>query len=273
MNMAAAYSTQTYTIPSNQLNFYSHSGQPSPVSSTSPQSPRLHDPLYPNAPNPTKQLRPLKSPLYVPAVLRPTEHFPVLATPMTPPKSTRASLEHLEDRHENPLEQSDLDIYLQQGMAQQEDLGDVTGPPSTDHWKPDELSDNCDAPQCRTNFNVFVRRHHCRHCGHIFCSSHSSKTIPLDQAAQFHPDGHQVRACEACHRQYQRWDTARSMHRKNSGDDNDSESIKTATPTVNSSGHNRTMSKDIGRGIRHHQQPQQPAVANSVPKDWAWSTF
>ncbi|KAK5945557.1 Zn finger protein [Knufia obscura] len=268
-----AYPTQTYTIPqNNMMSYYGSNGQPSPVSSTSPASPRMGDMPQAYNPNPTKQLRPLKSPLYVPAVLRPTEHFPVMS-PMTPPKSTRGSLDNLEEQNDSQSQQSDLDVYLSQIQADEEDLGDVTGPPKQDHWKPDEASTSCDSPQCRSNFNLFVRKHHCRHCGHIFCSSHSSQTIPLDQEAKFHPNGYQSRACQTCHRQYSRWDTARSLQRKNSSGSagsEDSKSYNSAPIVAHAPGHRRMVSSAIAtKGGKQEQQ----SMANSVPRDWAWSTF
>lgn len=267
------YPAQTYAIlQGNQMPYYGANGQPSPTSSTSPASLRTGDLPQPYNPNPAKQLRPLKSPLYVPAVLRPTEHFPIMS-PMTPPKSTRGSLDNLEEHGETERQQSDLDTFLAQIQVDEEELGDVTGLPKQDHWKPDEASTSCDSPQCRSNFNLFVRKHHCRHCGHIFCSSHSSQTIPLDQEAKFHPNGYQSRACEACHKQYSRWDTARSMKRKDSGDSAGSEDSKSSTsaPTVpHTPGHRRMGSSAIStKGGKKEQQ----SIANSVPRDWAWSTF
>jgi len=225
----------------------------------------------PYNPNPTKQLRPLKSPLYIPAVLRPTEHFPVMS-PMTPPKSIRSSLQHIKETDTHEIRQSDLDAYLSQMQVDEGELGEVTGPPKQDHWKPDEASTSCDSPKCRSNFNLFVRKHHCRHCGHIFCSTHSNQTIPLDQEAQFHPDGHRSRACDTCYRQYMKWDTARSMRRKNSDDSSGSDDSKSQHSTVPSLGHRKMISLAISaRG--GSQQQSQPVVPNSVPKDWAWSTF
>ncbi|KAJ9645612.1 uncharacterized protein PV06_07714 [Exophiala oligosperma] len=269
--MTANYSTQTYTIPEN--NHFIVSRQHSPASSISPQSPRMQDYLQQHAPNPYKQLRPLKSPLYVPAALRPTEHF-YTPSPMTPPKSLHGSLDNLENaepqvaspEHQYPL---DLESY-DPDWVQEEELGEVTGPPTKEHWKPDEASPTCDSPECRSTFNLFVRKHHCRHCGHIFCSSHTPFTIPLDQYAKFHPDGVASRACETCHRQFQRWDTARSIRRKNSQNSKDedfnNESVP-STPLAGPAGHRRIQSAGL-RGAKPVTE-----VANSVPKDWHWSTF
>jgi len=266
--MTTSYPPQTFQVPENQVPLYAPQ-EPSPASSASPTSPRINEYIKQHAPNPYKQLRPLKSPMYVPAVLRPTEHF---STPITPPKSQHGSLDSLynassdAEQHAAQL-QLDLDA-LGCDWANDEDLGDVTGPPTREHWKPDDASPSCDSPHCTSNFNLFVRKHHCRHCGHIFCSSHTTRLIPLDQQAKFHPDGIPSRACETCYRQYQRWDTARSLRRKNSQNSKDSNNDDSAPPTplAGQSSHRRMASG----GLRNKPQEQ---VANSVPKDWAWSTF
>lgn len=125
LTMATNYATQTFTIPEHQL--YA-SQQPSPASSASPASPRMHEYLQQVAPNPYKQLRPMKSPLYVPAALRPTEHFST-ASPMTPPKSLHGSLDNLEDE---PVSQSPEEEHLgafDPDWLQAEELNNVTGPP------------------------------------------------------------------------------------------------------------------------------------------------
>jgi hypothetical protein len=264
----ANYTTQTYTIPEHER--YA-SQQPSPVSSISPASPRMHDYLQQVAPNPYKQLRPMKSPLYVPAVLRPTEHFSC-TSPMTPPKSLQGSLDSLQVQEHEAEEQethyyNDLETFDTE-WAQGEELGEVTGPPTKDHWKPDEASPSCDSPQCRSSFNLFVRKHHCRHCGHIFCSTHAPHSIPLDQSAKFHPEGVPSRACGTCHRQYQKWDTARSIRRKNSNNSKeDGSGSGPPTPVAGPGSHRRIMSGGL-RGVKPAEQ-----AANSVPREWRWGTF
>lgn len=269
--MTSNYPVQTYPIPENVATQYAYQ-QPSPANSASPTSPRSNnDYMQPQAPNPHKQLRPLKSPLYVPAVLRPNEHF---SSPSTPPKSQHGSLDSLPEVDvDAALRAAQVKLHLEameHQWANGEELGDVTGPPTREHWKPDEASPACDSAQCRSNFNLFVRKHHCRHCGHIFCATHVPHTIPLDQEAKFHPDGVPSKACDTCHRQYERWDTARSMRRKNSdgsNEDNSNNQSGPPTPLAGPGAHRRMISG----GVRGQQQPEQPA--NSVPNNWSWSTF
>ena len=42
-----------------------------------------------------------------------------------------------------------------------------------------EWSDNMVCTKCRSEFGTFLRKHHCRNCGRIFCYKCSTKTMPL----------------------------------------------------------------------------------------------
>jgi len=273
--MAVNYATQTQTTAfENRLPLYG-AGQPSPASMTSspsnisPTSPRIHGYMNYQLPSQIRQIRPPKTPLYVPAVLRPTE-YPSKTSPPTPPKSLHGSFETLEDadleaeiiRRATEEGRTPQEIVAEQGSwLGEEELGDVTGLPTRDHWKPDAASPTCDSPKCRSSFNLFVRKHHCRHCGHIFCSTHTPHTIPLDQQARFHPEGNQSRACEHCYHAYRRWDIARSLSRKNS---------QASSGKASDGG---SSAPQFSRGISFSAGKPAQEAAQSVPKDWQWSTF
>ncbi|KAK6585593.1 hypothetical protein PZA11_002320 [Diplocarpon coronariae] len=129
--------------------------------------------------------------------------------------------------------------------------------------QPDSESVICDDTTCPVYFGFLSRKHHCRRCGNIFCDRHSSHTIPLDQDANYHPGGAQVRACEHCFTDYLRWRIARSS-RSNS----ESSDVPT-TPTVSCAG------RAAGRGSMFGgKNPGMPeSLGASVPRDWNWSTF
>ncbi|KAL8524156.1 hypothetical protein ACS0TY_013935 [Phlomoides rotata] len=61
-----------------------------------------------------------------------------------------------------------------------------------DHWVPDEATTKCTA--CGTDFGAFVRRHHCRNCGDIFCDkcTQGRTALNADDSAPV------VRVCDRC---------------------------------------------------------------------------
>ncbi|XP_010935133.1 protein FREE1 isoform X2 [Elaeis guineensis] len=61
-----------------------------------------------------------------------------------------------------------------------------------DHWVPDEAVNKCTS--CGTDFGAFVRRHHCRNCGDIFCDKCTQGRIALTADENAQP----VRVCDRC---------------------------------------------------------------------------
>ncbi|GAV29678.1 hypothetical protein PMKS-003180 [Pichia membranifaciens] len=55
--------------------------------------------------------------------------------------------------------------------------------PSHSHWKPNSSTSSCE--KCHDNFNVIKRKHHCRHCGKIFCSKCLQHYSNLNLLAHF----------------------------------------------------------------------------------------
>ncbi|KAI7885181.1 FYVE-domain-containing protein [Lichtheimia hyalospora FSU 10163] len=60
-------------------------------------------------------------------------------------------------------------------------------------WVNDTDVSHC--TQCNTCFGPLRRRHHCRHCGHIFCHECSSRSVPLPQLGY---GTKPVRVCKGC---------------------------------------------------------------------------
>jgi len=149
--MAANFSrAETYATPPNsQINHY-RAQQISPVNSASatplnvsPTSPRITNQL-PYLPLHTRQLRPPKSPLYVPAVLRPTER-PVRQSPLTPPRSVHGSLDSLDGSEAGrtlsrrstgeSMKKAGLGRLVEDERTGESGLDAVTGLPTREHWK------------------------------------------------------------------------------------------------------------------------------------------
>ncbi|KAL4786329.1 hypothetical protein BJX76DRAFT_124043 [Aspergillus varians] len=279
--MATHVMTAT-AIPSvKQFSIY---GQPSPMNSgsSSPSNNSSTSPRQQYLPLQTRQLRPPKAPLYVPAALRPTER-PSKPSPPTPPHSVHGSFDSLNDGETGETVTRRLTIesvgsgggiskLAENEWMKNEDLGEVTGLPTRDHWKADSASRSCDSPTCRSSFGLFLRRHHCRHCGHVFCSSHSPHAVPLDQEARFHPDGVLSRACDLCWSAYQRWEEARTDRLNkiqlqiNAQDDDDQSAGDSPTGSV-------VASLVEGRKKAPGTPGQTGEIAASVPRGWNWSTF
>lgn len=239
---------------------------PTPPSTISPTSPSALTSL----PLANRQHRTPKSPMYIPAALRPTErqHRP---SPLTPPRSVHGSTDSLEaeghparplsrrstDKTKKPL----LSEVSESAPEQEEeppipthDLPPVTDLPTRSHWKPDRNAVVCDAPVCQKRFGIWERRHHCRHCGNIFCNEHSSWQVPLDQDAEFHPKGAQCRGCGHCWGEYNRWIDERAQG-------------IFGGPVLR-----RTESKPIENAPK--PQGQRHSIAQSLTRgDWNWSTF
>ncbi|KAL3639812.1 hypothetical protein CASFOL_001389 [Castilleja foliolosa] len=74
---------------------------------------------------------------------------------------------------------------------------------SRDFWMPDQSCRVC--YECDSQFTLFNRRHHCRHCGRIFCSSCTSNWVPTHSAELGAPpeEWDTIRVCNYCFRQWQ----------------------------------------------------------------------
>ncbi|GAW12805.1 hypothetical protein ANO14919_021760 [Xylariales sp. No.14919] len=241
------------------------SRQVSPLSTSNNGSPTSPKPYH------RQRLRPL----YMPAVLRPTERpykgnkhegepqtpFQDGDRPMSSANSfisltglgawSRLSRRSTGDSGECTESEWDLDLFPK-----------PTAPPTRLHWKPDPEAQICDEPSCLRHFNYWTRRHHCRRCGNIFCDLHSAFGIPLDQDANYNPRGMVSRACAHCYSEFQAW-----RGRTNSQASSDDSSVKLISQTAPAS---PLVTTPTGITL---QTPHPAEVAMSVPRDWHWSTF
>ncbi|KAK5990290.1 Glutamine sensor pib2 [Cladobotryum mycophilum] len=212
-------------------------------------------------------------PLYMPAALRPNDEFP--SRPLTKTKTSDSSSdsgsEHAPLRRYNTfmgitgigqrLNRRPTESSLKpfEGEWNLETYPEVTEPPTRKHWKPDTESTICDDPTCKRTFSYFIRRHHCRKCGNIFCDWHSSYTIPLDHNTDFNPRATPSRTCSHCFEQFKATHSREGSQSSNSSTSNGPNTVP-STPIMAHSG-------------KPFNLPQGPEVPNSVPRDWNWSTF
>ncbi|OAQ70482.1 zinc finger domain-containing protein [Pochonia chlamydosporia 170] len=211
-------------------------------------------------------------PMYMPAVLRPCDEFPSRkVTRCKTAGSTSSSDSDSTLRRANTAIMGipGLSLFGQRlsrrstgesgktldGEWKLDSFPEVSGLPTRLHWKPDAESTVCDDPTCKRTFNYFVRRHHCRKCGNIFCDWHSSAVLPLDQNARFNPRAGPSRTCNHC------FEEVKALHsRNNSQSSSSTNSDMPPTP----------MNAPVAPGVT---PPHKPEVAASVPRDWNWSTF
>ncbi|XP_065337104.1 FYVE and coiled-coil domain-containing protein 1-like isoform X1 [Cloeon dipterum] len=59
-------------------------------------------------------------------------------------------------------------------------------------WQHDSQVQHCSS--CRVQFSLLVRKHHCRHCGQIFCGACSSHWLPVNKGSS-----RRTRSCSECH--------------------------------------------------------------------------
>ncbi|KAG9242101.1 hypothetical protein BJ878DRAFT_426649 [Calycina marina] len=269
---------QQFKVPSSQYtlyNYQSHSQQISPVSSAT-ATPTNVSPVSPRAPLPPhmqthKQLRPPKSPLYVPAVLRPTDppRRGIKTSPLTPPHSIQSSLDELDSprilSRRSTASGGKMDLAEVSELEwSDEGFQQVTDLPTREHWKPDSTTQICDEASCTRHFSYFTRRHHCRRCGNIFCDTHSQHRILLDQDANYHPRGTWCRACAHCSNDFKAWQVL--LGRRQGSEESVAE--EPMTPTTPGTGGIQCMF--AGKGDSNAKQAE---MAQSVPRDWNWSTF
>lgn len=64
------------------------------------------------------------------------------------------------------------------------------------YWVPDSDVTECSSPSCKMTFDLLVhRRHHCRHCGKIFCDNCSKNKAELPEFFRYTSP---KRVCDAC---------------------------------------------------------------------------
>ncbi|KYK58304.1 FYVE domain protein [Drechmeria coniospora] len=217
-----------------------------------------------------------RRPAYMPAVLRPCDEFPPRI--MTP---TRLSGSTSDSDSDTTLRRTNSNLMSLPGLGalghkltrrttgesvktldgdwNLDSFPEPEAPPTRSHWKADPDSTICDDPTCKRAFNYFVRRHHCRRCGNIFCDGHSSYVLPLDQHANFNPRAVHSRACNHCFQEVKAQHSRHNSQSSAAPSSAEPSSIP-STPIVSPGGLAPTA-------------PSGPEIAASVPRDWNWSTF
>ncbi|CAG8612274.1 8636_t:CDS:2 [Ambispora leptoticha] len=172
--------------------------------------------------------------------------------------------------------------------------GHATGPPSKNHWKPDSAAMKCSMACCPREFGLFERRHHCRRCGDIFCGTHCSHYIRLDQNSNFNLAGSASRVCDRCYEEYVRLlnkckkadrtfeeleiygHSSRRVEKRDSGYYTSSGSESGSYENTNRYRNVRKVESETKEGNWRPRRPldtQCKQQQHTIPPDWAWSTF
>lgn len=204
---------------------------------------------------PPRQLRSLKTPLYVPSVLRRTFTADQLSTAFaeTEPTFKRTI--------------SSLTLRAKKSNS----MSAAFGIPSQTHWKPDNTRTSC--KDCGEGFTLFVRRHHCRKCGDIFCDKDSSYNIRVDQSCQFHLLGQKVKACHDCYLKYVEFveaaDVTKSCLPQGQRDTSGNENYRSITPDWTSddqslSSHNTGSSDTLKSNVSSSRLRKETSTSSQM---------
>lgn len=74
---------------------------------------------------------------------------------------------------------------------------------SRDFWMPDQSCRVC--YECDSQFTLFNRKHHCRHCGRIFCNKCTTNSVPASFGNQVNSwdELEKIRVCNYCYKQWE----------------------------------------------------------------------
>lgn len=74
---------------------------------------------------------------------------------------------------------------------------------SRDFWMPDQSCRVC--YECDSQFTVFNRKHHCRHCGRVFCAKCTTNSVPAPSSDPRIPreECEKIRVCNFCFKQWE----------------------------------------------------------------------
>lgn len=231
-----------------------------------------------------RQIKGLRTPMYVPAVLRMTSNQsepvkdlkeseqeeilptipPVSATPNEdvvprPSALTSTVSEVLVWSQELNRSQNSVESGYPNAIHHQKTT------PTRRHWIKDEAAIRCGITGCPVVFNFFERRHHCRKCGGIFCSEHTSHYLYINHMAQFTTGGRGIlsRVCNNCISDYNIFINREFGVNVPVEDSNPTSTPLSSEPllTINA------PSKASNSAARND------SVVGSVPANWTWSSF
>ena len=159
----------------------------------------------------------------------------------------------------------------------------------TSHWVPDSMRSNC--VKCHTQFSLWERKHHCRHCGELFCHKDLLNKLYLNCDAQFiNPisfNGKKFlsKVCDSCYNNYKQYLNSTKSPTFTTTDSNQSSQPKQLIiqsnqnlPTdlnfsPNDNGNDTITDMDSMPAINKKKvKYKNDTIAGSV-SNWNWSSF
>ncbi|KAA8589102.1 hypothetical protein FQN60_010447 [Etheostoma spectabile] len=104
-------------------------------------------------------------------------------------KHEKQQLQQTCEQQEQALQE--MGLHLSQSKLKMEDFKEVNKALKGHAWLKDDEATQC--KQCEKEFSIARRKHHCRNCGDIYCSTCSSNELALPSYPR------PVRVCDVCH--------------------------------------------------------------------------
>ncbi|AMD21506.1 HER228Wp [Eremothecium sinecaudum] len=261
-----------------------------------------------NKKKPIRQINEPKKPLYKPAVLRDISetnigwnrsksHSPAPNTDVTQVNntfqrtnhSTYASSTHSVTSSFLSEYRRKFDLWFGHGSGDKRSgqTAQVVHlvPPTRKHWVSDNKRQSC--KYCHKLFTFWERKHHCRHCGDIFCQQHVRHWLYLNPDANFLIGGGGLgmlsKICDTCLEEYEKLVRDGPNSSNISGGNTDQSDAINTSPTFGTNKKavsarapgatiDSALEGDDKAGDTSGRQLLDTFVG-SVPADWSWSSF
>lgn len=253
-----------------------------------------------------KQIGNPKKPLYLPAVLRDVSETNITIDDVIRPASPQHTLV---SRNQNTTLRSNTSASSQASVISTHSSiletcrrrlgmfflsgGDHSGsdpqlgfklespaPPTREHWLADSKRSSCH--YCHKLFTFLERKHHCRHCGDIFCQQHLAHWLYLNSSAQFMIGGGGMgtlsKICDNCLEDYENMIKNPSWKDKKSSRQVGDRISSNTGSSVSQTGQSRVpeainVENSANMGDTNDKDDVMGSVVGSVPADWNWSSF
>ncbi|KAI0462737.1 hypothetical protein LJB42_003538 [Komagataella kurtzmanii] len=198
---------------------------------------------------PIRQINEPKTPNYVPAVLRPSSSHSLVVG--NTPQFQLGSSSPLPDEEDDNSSYDDDKLYHYSSSENHANTArfPYTMVPIKSHWLQNNKRSSC--MDCQVKFSLLFRRHHCRHCGDIFCSNCLTQRASLNLMAKFDlVHGMKSKVCNGCAKSWNQYLV--KQYNNNVGSSVSKLQVKQTVPD---------------------EDPQRERMGSIVPSDWTWSSF